>query len=140
MKILYKALWLSVCALMCFSCTKEQEVIVPDVFVDFTINIQMYNELQAINNAVIIPNEGYGRNGVIIYRLNLEEFLAFDATCPQHIGNSTGTKIDDSDPGYATCPHCGTTYSFMNFGQASEGHPLKRYKVHVSGYLLRVYL
>jgi nitrite reductase/ring-hydroxylating ferredoxin subunit len=123
-----------------WSCVKEEPTIIPDVPVKFSIYLELsqYSDLNAVNNAIIYPNEGYDNNGVVIYRLNIEEFFAYDATCPQHITESTAVVLDD-DPGFAICPHCETTYSLANFGQASSGHPLKRYKVSLNGNILRVY-
>lgn len=124
-----------------FSCVEEEETIVPDVYVNFNISIDLpqYNALNSVNNAVKVPNEGYDNNGVIVYRFTLDEFLAFDATCPQHITNSTSIDLDDNgSAGTATCPHCKTQYSFYNFGQASSGYPLKRYNVNQSGTFLNV--
>lgn len=124
-----------------WSCVKEEPVIVPHVYVNFSINLSFpqYYGLNAINNAIIYPNEGYDDNGVIIYRKNLEEFFAFDATCPQHINISTALTLDKDDSSSAICPHCETTYSLLNFGQASKGHPLKRYRVSLHGSFLNVY-
>lgn len=123
-----------------WSCVKEEPVVVPDVYVNFSINLLLpqYSDLNAPGNAIIIANVGYKGNGVIIYRLNLEEFFAYDATCPQHINKSKAVTLND-DPSNATCPHCETTYSFLNFGQASKGHPLKKYSVSLSGSFLNVY-
>jgi len=124
-----------------YSCTEEEPVIVPDVYVYFTINLDLpqFNHLKSINNAVKVNNEGYNNNGVIVYRLSYDDYYAFDATCPQHVNVSTSVTLDDSGSGGgATCPHCSTTYSFFNYGQASNGYPLKRYKVNLSGNLLTV--
>lgn len=122
-------------------CVEEEPIIVPYVHVDFSIDLRLpqYSPLNAFNNAIIVGGYGYNNNGVIIYRLNLEEFYAFDATCPQHIEKSTAVTLDDNDPGYAICPHCQVTYELMNYGQASKGYPLKRYRTYLNGNILRVY-
>jgi nitrite reductase/ring-hydroxylating ferredoxin subunit len=123
------------------SCVEEEPVIVPDVYVYIRINLDLpqYNHLKSINNALKINNEGYNNNGVIVYRLSQDDYYAFDATCPQHINVSTSINLDDSGSGGgATCPHCNTTYSFFNYGQANNGYPLKRYKVSLSGIYLTV--
>lgn len=121
------------------SCAKEEPSIIPDVYVNLYINLSFYNHLSVAGNAQKFPNEGYDKNGVIVYRLSFEEFLAFDATCPQHIENSTSINLDNNGTeGTATCPHCNTTYTFLYYGQASSGYPLKRYKVTQSGNILYV--
>ena len=116
------------------SCVDEEPNIIPDVYVDIYVNLSLpqFFMLNSINNAVKIPNEGYDKNGVIVYRLGLEEYLAFDATCPQHVQVSTSVNLDNNGTeGSATCPHCSTTYSFPYYGQASKRYPLKSYKVSV---------
>jgi len=121
------------------SCVDEEPTIVPDVSVNLYINLSFYNHLSVEGNALKFPNEGYDENGVIVYRLSFEEFLAFDATCPQHIEKSTSINLDNNGTGgTATCPHCSTKYYFINFGQASSGYPLKRYKVSRSGNFLTI--
>ncbi len=123
------------------SCVEEQPKVIPDVFVDITINLDepLYNHLNSINNAIKYPNQGYGGNGVIIYRYTYEDYLAFDATCPQHIANSTSINLDDGgSAGTGTCPHCKTVYHFANFGLANKGYPLKLYSVSLNGRMLRV--
>ena len=123
------------------SCVEEEPLIVPDVYVNITINLELpqYIALKSINNALLIPNEGYADNGVVIYRYSPDEYLAFDATCPQHIETSWAITLDENGyAGTATCTHCNTSYTFFNFGQASEGYPLKRYRVSLSGLYLTV--
>ncbi|MFP4556724.1 MAG: hypothetical protein ACLFNU_07625 [Bacteroidales bacterium] len=124
-----------------FSCTEEEPTIVPDVYVNFSINLDLpqYNSLKSIQNSIIERNRGYDDNGVIVYRYSHEDFLAFDATCPQHITKSVAVVLDEEGTsGTATCPHCETTYSFFNFGQADSGHPLKRYQATFQGMFVQV--
>lgn len=123
-----------------FSCVEEAPRIVPDVYVNFSINIDLplYSNLQADNNAIIIKNQGYNRSGVIIFR-SFDEFSAFDATCPQHIEKPTAIILDDNGTiGTATCPVCKAVYSFFDYGQSSTGYPLKRYVVTKTGSFLTV--
>jgi hypothetical protein len=123
------------------SCIEEEPKIVPDVYVDFTIQLDLpqYNALNSINNAIKEPNRGYDNNGVIVYRYTLDEYLAFDATCPRHVDISTSVNLDDGGfAGTATCPHCNTTYLLANLGYPDSGYPLKRYLVTISGRSLRI--
>jgi len=123
------------------SCVEEEPVIVPDVYVSFSINLDLpeYNALNSVNNSVKVPNQGYAKSGVIIYRYSLDEFYAFDATCPQHISVITSVNLDDAGAaGTATCPHCNTVYYFPSLGYPSSGYPLKRYRVTLSGRILTV--
>lgn len=123
------------------SCVEEEPKIVPDVYVYISINLDLpqYNSLNSTNNAIKIANEGYNKNGVIVYRYSLDEFFAFDATCPQHIEISKSVNLDDNGTaGTATCPHCQTVYFFASLGYPSSGFPLKRYSTSLSGRILTV--
>ncbi len=111
-------------------CVKEEKQIIPDVSVDFSINLNLpnYNVLSNPNVAIKYPGVGYNRNGVIVYRYSLDEFYAFDATCPQHIDVSTSINLDQNGTsGTATCPHCNTIYYLVS-GGTSKGYPLKKYR------------
>ncbi len=123
------------------SCVEEEPKIVPDVYVNFTINLELpqFIALKSVNNSVLIAHEGYADNGVILYRYSLDDYLAFDATCPQHIEDNRAVTLDEGGvAGTATCSKCNTKYFFFNFGQASSGYPLKRYRASVSGSYLSV--
>lgn len=123
------------------SCIEEEERIIPYTHVDIRINLSLpqYYALNIINNAIIIPYVGYNQNGVIVYRLNQEEFFAFDATCPQHVHTSTAIAIDDNDPGNAICPYCNKVYILLNLGYVEGGYPLQRYRTSLHGTELRIY-
>jgi hypothetical protein len=122
------------------SCVEEEPKVVPDVYVNFRIDLDLpeFIELKAPGNAIVYSNEGYHKNGVIIYSYSIDEFFAFDATCPQHVEESTAIAIVEDGFYTGKCPHCNTTYSFHNWGQASSGYPLKRYKTTLSGSFLYI--
>ena len=119
-----------------FSCSKQEEQIVPYVRVNLTVNLQLpqFNALNSVNNAVLYEGVGYNQNGVIIYRNSTDEFTAYDATCPKHIETKTAVVLDDGGhAGTATCPNCSTVYRFFNYAYPSKGHPLKQYRVTMTG-------
>ena len=125
-----------------FGCSDKDEQIVPYVKVNITVNLQLpqFIALSSVNNAIIYPNEGYNGNGVIVYRNSLDEFTAYDATCPRHIDtNPTATVLDDNgSAGTATCPECNTVYYFFNYAYPSKGYPLRRYSLTRSGNMLYI--
>ncbi len=124
-----------------FGCAKQEEQIIPYVRVNLSVNLQLpqFNALNSVNNAILYPDVGYNRNGVIIYRNSTDEFTAYDATCPKHIETKTAVVLDDGgSAGTATCPNCSTVYSFFSYGYPSNGHPLKSYTVTKSGNTLYI--
>lgn len=132
---------LAILSFAIISCSDDQEQVVPSVRVEFSVNLTLpqFSGLNTVNNAIIYPNVGYDHNGVIVYRNSLDEFTAFDATCPQHIDNSTAVKLDDNGSGgQATCPYCKTVYYLYSYGASSKGYPLRRYNVTNSGGLLYI--
>jgi len=122
-------------------CDDNIEDIIPDVPVNIEFNLKepQYLNLNVVMGAVKIDGYGYRNNGVIAFRLNENEILAFDATCPKHIDINASVNIDSNGSGTATCPHCGTIYYLVNYGYPKEGYPLKRYQVLKNGDYVRIY-
>jgi len=123
------------------ACDDNTDDIIPDVPVNIEFNLKepRYINLNVVMGAVKIDGYGYKNNGVIVFRLNENEILAFDATCPKHIDINASVNLDSNGSGTATCPHCGTTYYLINYGYPKEGYPLKRYQVLRNGDYVRVY-
>ena len=124
-----------------FACDDNLDEIIPDVPVDieFNLNLPQYNDLNFVMGAVKIDGCGYKKNGVIVFRLNESEILAFDATCPNHIDINASVNLDSNGSGTATCPHCGKVYSLVRYGYPDEGYQLKRYQVIKNGDYVTVY-
>lgn len=132
-KHLFKFIILS---LVLFGCAKQQEQIVPYVTVNFSVSLSLpeFSVLNSVNNAYIKRNVGYNYNGVIVYRNSIDEFTAFDATCPKHIETKTAVALDGgAGSGQAKCPNCKTVYYFFNYAYPSSGYPLRQYKVIMTG-------
>jgi nitrite reductase/ring-hydroxylating ferredoxin subunit len=135
------------------SCKKNKNDVLPDVFVDFTINLSdpEFFALNAITNSKIITSAtnnwgisaaGYDGNGIIVYKATDSEFYAYDCTCPHDYAvNGLSIKIY-IDFISAICPRCSTTYALSAGGIAISGpgkYPLKNYKTNYSGQFVRVW-
>ena len=135
------------------SCKKSKNDVIPDVYVDFYLNLSdpEFFDLNAIGNAKIITSAtnnwgsdaaGYGSNGIIVYRSTMDEFDAYDRTCPYDFavnGKSIKVNIDGI---FAVCPECGTTYALPSFGTPYSGvgrYPLKNYKTTFNGQIVHVW-
>ena len=135
------------------SCKKSKNDVIPDVYVDFYLNLgdPEFFDLNAIGNAKIITSStnnwgsdaaGYGGNGIIVYRSTLDEFYAYDRTCPYDFavnGKSIKVNIDGI---FAVCPECGTTYALPSYGTPYSGvgrYPLKNYKTIFNGQIVHVW-
>lgn len=124
------------------SCDKAVNDVIPDVFVDFTIDlldpefvnlsvIGISDTIDASTNNWGYKSAGFDGNGIIIYS-GPNEYYAYDRTCPyDYAVNSMSVKVK-VDVSLAVCPHCGTKYEFYS-GTPFSGpgkYSLKIYKTN----------
>ncbi len=79
---------------------------VPEVRVNATIYLNYHSELNAVGNSKYFEmingsQVGYKGHGIIITRTAPNKFVAFDATCPNHIDSESHVEIKGS---FAVCP------------------------------------
>ena len=133
------------------SCNKNNDVI-PDVDVDFTLylNDPEFVNLNAMGGSDTIDAStnnwghyaaGFNNNGIIIYR-GVDEFYAYDRTCPHDYAvNGLSIKVN-IDFMSAICPRCSTFYGLAVGGTPSSGigrYPLKNYRTSFNGTYVRVW-
>ena len=140
-------------AALIISCNKKDNDVVPDTYVSFNMDISgdiLFSDLNAIGNSVIVTyrtnnwgyrSAGYDSNCIIIYRANLDQFYAYDRTCPyDYAANSKSVKVN-VDFIQAICPSCSTAYSLPTGGIPISGpgkYPLKNYRTIFDGRFLTV--
>ena len=137
--------WMIISILIISSCSKQKNDVIPDVFVDFTIDLESpdfanltvagsFDTINATTQGWGAPAAGYNGNGIIVYT-GPDQYLAYDRTCPHDFvtsGRSIKIKVDYA---VATCPVCGTKYDLSAFGTPVSGpgkYPLKNYNTSVS--------
>jgi nitrite reductase/ring-hydroxylating ferredoxin subunit len=130
------------------SCNKKNDVI-PDTYVNFTLDLNdpEFVNLSSFGGSVAVDAKtnnwgsrasGYNGNGIIIC-FGVEEFYAYDRTCPHdYVVNdlSIRVNIDPSNSTIAICPKCGTKYGLTVGGTPASGvgrYPLKNYKTSIQG-------
>lgn len=136
------------------SCNKKNDVI-PDTYVNFTLDLNdpEFVNLSGYGGSVVVGSTtnnwgpaaaGYNGNGIIIC-YGVDEFYAYDRTCPHdYVVNSLSIKVN-IDPGNSTiavCPKCGTKYGLTVGGTPASGvgrYPLKNYKTRQQGNLVTVW-
>jgi nitrite reductase/ring-hydroxylating ferredoxin subunit len=144
----------AVIALSLISCEKNKNDVIPDVWVDFTmdlVNDIEFSDLAAIGNHVFVTYQtnnwgarsaGFDSSGIIVYRSLTEEFNAYDRTCPHDYAvNGLRIKVN-VDFTIAICPKCSTNYALSAFGTPISGpgrYPLKNYKSSFNGQILHVW-
>lgn len=112
------------------SCQKNQQSFIPEVPVDFYINLATNNDLTVPGNYQVFPN---GYTGIIVIN-NGSGYYAFDTCCPYEAKASCTVTPDAS--GIATCSCCGSQYSLMGGGYPIEGpssRNLQSYQVNDIG-------
>ena len=60
---------------------------------NLNLSLPLYNQLNFVGGSILIPNIGI--KGVIIFNLSGNTFLAWEATCPNHVPESC-SKLDIS--------------------------------------------
>jgi len=113
--------------------TTDEDDIVPYTYVNGTIRLDYYNDLNAIGNALyfdeIGTSVGYNGHGFIVVRTGTSEFAVFDATCTNDIDSDEYLEINGS---YAECPVCGSKFSLLTggwpFNESVAKYKLKEYQ------------
>lgn len=130
------------------SCDKINESPIPYVYVSFTVNLNIYNDLNVPGNAMYFPGAGFG--GVIVSCFEPGIYYAFDATCTNEASRSC-LVLKNED--FEQCPClfqdfilecncCGSQFSRIDgsFYSGSASRPLKQYNVSLmNNNTLRVY-
>jgi len=136
------------------SCNKKNDVI-PDTYVNFTLDLNdpEFVNLSGFGGSVMVGSgtnnwgtaaAGYDGNGIIIC-YGVEEFYAYDRTCPHDYFNnglSIKVSVDPKNSTIAICPKCGTKYGLTVGGTPASGvgrYPLKNYKTSYVGNYVTVW-
>ena len=140
-RILFSALLISL-FLSCSTADENRNNNPYLVDVNFTLNINLglpeYNSLNFPGNSYTTYN--YGLNGVVIYNVNNNQYIAFELTDPNHaVSNCSRLSVQGL---IATC-NCGdgNEYNILT-GEITEGagqYALKSYRVRKNGSTLEVY-
>lgn len=117
-------------------CAKEEEPILPYVYVNYSVNMWNSPELLA-GNPLKVRGYGYLGNGLVIFPqspgIDNYEFVAFDATCTRNIGEETASIVINDDLRTAKCPKCNTVYSLYSGYAVGKDFHLQQYKAYRQG-------
>jgi len=113
-----------------FQCETNSPV--PQVYVNFTIELSnpLYQSLLNVANAVYIENAGY--KGIIVIQTDIDKFAAYDATCTYDPEHEWGRVEIEPNGIYAYDKECGSQFSLMMNGAINKGpatYPLQPYVV-----------
>jgi len=127
-------------------CQRQYPVNIPFVRFDYTINIldPAYVNLQGVGGSVFIDG---GSRGIVIYRVSIDQFNAYERHCTYNCDNpcgkvsfdSSGIVLVDNDCGGSGC---GSKFNVID-GSVVNGpaqYPLIQYTTSFDGQaILRVY-
>jgi nitrite reductase/ring-hydroxylating ferredoxin subunit len=141
-------------ALLLTSCERNKNDVIPDVYVNFTLDLndpEFVDLTLPFGSSYVNANTnnwgqkaaGYNNNGIIVFA-GLDEFYAYDRTCPHDYAvNQLSVKVNVTDIIYAECPQCKTRYALTNFGTPTSDsigrYPLKNYKTSLNGNYVTVW-
>ena len=128
------------------SCNKNSVIrnpFLPELDFEFSINLNLplYNDLKFTGGSLLIND--FGHKGVILYNLNNNNYLAWEASCPNHNPNSCSkTKL----LGSLTECECENYQYSLATGQLlnpspkdTNQYPMINYGVRISGNNLIIY-
>ena len=128
------------------SCSKNslnRNPFLPEIDFEFTINLNLpiYNNLKFTGGSILLPD--FGHKGIILYNLNNNNYLAWEASCPNHKPNSCSkTNI----MGSLTECECENYQYSLATGQLLNPspneinqYPMINYGVRISGNNLVIY-
>jgi hypothetical protein len=105
--------------------------------VQFDLSLPEYNQLNFPGNKFITRN--YGINGIVIYNLNNDQYLAYELTDPNHVPQPCSALIVNGTEATCSCGD-GNKYTIITGEQiAGTGqYTLKPYRVVRSGSVLEI--
>jgi len=112
-----------------FSNCRDAEQVVPNVPVDIALdlNLPIYAPLNTVGNHIVVSG---GSLGIIVYRLSIDEFKAFDRHCTFNVPEQCRVTVDNSNIQAEDIDCCGSVFSIID-GTVQSGDafvPLREYR------------
>jgi len=124
-------------ALSCGKGSEHQSI--PEVPVDLYLDISstIYIKLSNVGGYEYMSG---GYKGIIVYRLSMEDFVAYDRACPYHPYDECALIEMDHSGVILKDTCCGSEFNLLD-GSVSKGpaeYPLKRYQTIFDGQILQI--
>lgn len=102
------------------------------------LNLPQYSQLLYTANAVYINNTGAGIRGIFVFNTGNDNYVAFDAACPNQALSGCSTMTINGIKAICSCD--GAQYSFFSGQAEGQQYPMKQYRVQrISATSLRIY-
>jgi len=134
-------------AILLFSCNSDDGGVnnnpyIPNALVQFQIDLGLpsYDNIRFAGGSIYIPNGG-GVRGFFVFNLSGDQFLAWEASCPNHVPSNCSTMTISGV--LATCACEDYEYSLatgqlLNPVEGSDTFPMVNYRVSKSGDVLTI--
>lgn len=98
---------------------------------EINMNLPQYSQLQYTANAIYIGDSDAGARGIFVFNTGNDNFVAFDAACPNQALSSCSTMTISGTK--AVCPCDNVQYSFFSGQAPGMQYPMKQYRVQKIG-------
>lgn len=116
----------------------------PQFSIDINLNLPQYGSLSTPGNALYIGGNNVGIKGIIVYNQGFGNYIAWEASCPNHTPNTCSTlTIEGGITARCSCEDF--LYSLVNgafLSETEEGqraYTLLNYRATVNGTIITVY-
>jgi nitrite reductase/ring-hydroxylating ferredoxin subunit len=136
------------CAVIClFSCSSDDGIVnnnpfIPNALVQYQLDLglPLFDNLRFAGGSTYIANGG-GVRGFFVFNLSGDQFLAWEASCPNHIPNNCSTM--DIQGVLAKCSCEDFEYSLangqlLNPNEGEANYPMINYRVTKNGDVLSI--
>ncbi|WP_235996514.1 hypothetical protein [Robertkochia sediminum] len=116
----------------------------PRFSIDLNLNLPQYGSLNIAGNALYVGGNNVGIKGIIVYHQGFGQYVAWEASCPNHVPNDCSTLTIEGGVS-ADCGCDDFTYSLLNgamlneFSEDGRPYPLLNYRVQVNGPIITVF-
>ncbi len=125
------------------ACDKDKDhPQIPYAYVDIYIkpNSTEYLELNPVGGWVYLTAQ-YPSRGILVYRVSMDEFMAYERTCP-HDPDKDCARIQVESSGTTAVDSCCMSRYIMHDGSPFQGpsrRPLKQYRTNYDGITLHIF-
>lgn len=92
---------------------------------DMNLNLPLYNPLRNIGNPVYVDANGVGTRGMFVIQSSIDQYIAFEASCPNHAPNNCSTMTMKGQTAICECE--GYEYSLFTGQLLNRPKDGKRY-------------
>ncbi len=92
---------------------------------EMNLNLPLYSPLTNIGNAIYVGNTGVGVRGAFVMKSGFDQYIAWEASCPNHTPNACSTM--ELNGQLVTCSCEGFEYNLFNGQQSNRPDDGQRY-------------